>query len=103
MKSKCLPCVIITENKNFERKQEYIIFTNIGIQLEIDPVEFDDMAYWATAESGFLLVLPTSSSVPSGRLFIISLGLPAKTELTRDICQRITRKIESVWKTMIIN
>ena len=29
---------------NLERKREYIISDSIGIQVEIEPVEFDDMA-----------------------------------------------------------
>ena len=32
---------------NLERKRDYIIPMHIDIQVEIEPVEFDDMAYRA--------------------------------------------------------
>ena len=37
--------------RNLERKREYIIFGCIDLQIEIQPVEFDDMANTAPAES----------------------------------------------------
>ena len=36
---------------DFERKREYKILSSIDIQVEIEPVEFDDMANRAPAES----------------------------------------------------
>ena len=38
-------------NKNLERKREHIISDSIDIHVEIEPVEFDDMANRTPAES----------------------------------------------------
>ena len=40
----------MTNNNPFERKREYIILDRIDIQVEIEPMEFDDMANRAPAE-----------------------------------------------------
>ena len=102
-----------TEEEKAKKKADWLEDVATGTVLVSSFISKEEKAIRAEAEAlGALIILITHEAFPerfkpsahdfalcsSGRLLIISLGLPAKTDLTRNICQRMNALAEEVAK-----
>lgn len=102
-----------TEEEKAKKKADWLDDAATGTVLVSPFISKEEKAIRAEAEAlGASVLLITHETFPerykpaeqdfalcsSGRLLIITLGLPAKTELTREICQRMNALAEEIAK-----
>ena len=102
-----------TEEEKAKKKDQWLAEASCGTVLVSPFISKEEKAIRIEAEAcGASIILITHEAFherfkpaahdfalcPSGRLLIVSLGLPVKTELSRDICQRMNALAEEISK-----